>query len=1376
MPGSNFSQPLAQARGGAATDWAAVAGGAEVRLIAAASLSRGLNLDLGVMGMASVDASLSKFLTAEVTGEGHASASLRAQVQVPTNLFKEIGLAVRLEAIAELAAGVEASLGLSVGDFVALVEQSPGMQGLPSALFRVFLEETTLSVGVYAKAALTAQAFAHLVLTGTALGDPARGIQPGFNIVGSMGAGLKAGAGFRVFARFGIDDFRRLYGRSVDLLVDEAVAAARPFLAGDANAETRRLLEVARPTAKIGLRLAYELGECLATTAPATDAAGGQAVALRAGQVILEEAQRYLLESLGELAVRECTAFLRDSQGRATWDATSAERRALADTVRGRPARPFDGSAGAQTFWVSLVTGALDLGVVLTGAANDRLTRGAAIAWAATALTSIASARVVDVQASASVIGVPPLRERRAFTGPLPHQPPARVDQHIRARLQALGQAAPGQLDLDHLVVFLTDTAVLDVLRDGVPGADEFLAPFAAGLGGGASAAARTLLLNIGAIDTGTGLDNQRTLELLVNAVRVLYEEQIEARLLPPLRQQVAISADTLMAFDEVMVPSLRFAVTTAFDQALRWNGSSVSGDQLTEALSGVVMRVLGRGLVAATDVLLAATQAEVGRILAETADALDQPGGVIDALMAQVPGGTAAGDVADIVAEGLRVAADVFGPLPAARRAAIRRLLYQIIDTLPPDADEAFLAELARADFMPRTVPMQQLAGELAAVAIERFLLFVERFLLRLAAKALEELLEFFQAAADAVAAWANSVIAGLQALGEALAQLAAEITALIVAVAEAFADAGQRLVAALATLGTSPGRTAFKNGLFDETVGAALGLLDDNAVVSGVLALAGRERVENALRAAFTVALNHAIVDRVLDVIGDAAARLDDLVDDVRGLDPDLPLAPQIGELVLDRIELAIADMLGSHAVVPVGFRVTWSEYDILAGKWRTKSATIDLGEVRVDLDPVLDVVRDVAASLGAFQTALEQCAAAFAAGFRQERVLDAKTNERAHVQSEHDGLASHADEARTTGRDMTILSPTLAQVVDQPSQLAIDLEGALPSMLTEGADVPRRIIVRLNDRDVPLSSFQVDVRPPPPAALPGTRSDGRGRQGAGYAAFAQGVHRASDGRRSTSARLPITHDERGRPGPAHRDRRAGGGAGLRVEREFGRGLGKPGAPSALPAPAIAGAGLRLSRPLLPGDLVLGMNTLVVALVAPGGEPVRQCVTFFAQPAGSAAQRPAPPNTTRPGRDGKVVALPGKRAHRPDLLGRAKPGSAKLPKGGRPRATLQPRATPAGLALPSRADRKASLAQLIATVTTATFDPLRSARRVSPTVAARPAASAPAILVVPRVSAPQVTPARVAVRRRAGPSTGPGSVFSPPAPPAGPIRTRES
>ena len=129
---------------------------------------------------------------------------------MPLDLFDEAGIAVRLQAVAEAAAGVQLGIGLAIEDFLALAGNDPRLRGAPLELLKIFLDELTVQGGVMAKAAAAAMAYANLVATGSFIKRGSR--LPGFTIAAEAGVGLKAGAGFRVFARFGVDDPRNLVG------------------------------------------------------------------------------------------------------------------------------------------------------------------------------------------------------------------------------------------------------------------------------------------------------------------------------------------------------------------------------------------------------------------------------------------------------------------------------------------------------------------------------------------------------------------------------------------------------------------------------------------------------------------------------------------------------------------------------------------------------------------------------------------------------------------------------------------------------------------------------------------------------------------------------------------------------------------------------------------------------------------------------------------------------------------------------------------------------------------------------------------------------------------------------------------------------------
>jgi len=167
MPSLDLNQSLLSA--GAdyrAGDWLSVGASADLAINAGARLERGLDLELGIGVMGSLDAAFRKFLAADLQARAQASARLKGQVQVPIDLFGEAGLAVRLQAVAEAGASVRLAIGLSIGDFIALAQTDPHIQGVALELLIIFLEELNIQAGVLGKVAYSAMAYVNLVITG----------------------------------------------------------------------------------------------------------------------------------------------------------------------------------------------------------------------------------------------------------------------------------------------------------------------------------------------------------------------------------------------------------------------------------------------------------------------------------------------------------------------------------------------------------------------------------------------------------------------------------------------------------------------------------------------------------------------------------------------------------------------------------------------------------------------------------------------------------------------------------------------------------------------------------------------------------------------------------------------------------------------------------------------------------------------------------------------------------------------------------------------------------------------------------------------------------------------------------------------------------
>ena len=445
MPGQSFDRDVFAAGASAATDWASVEAAANVGFRGNIEANRGIDIDLGLMGIANLDASISRFLAADLQGTASAQASVRAQLQMPMNLFKEVGLAVRLQAIAELAAGIRLGLGLKLSHFLELAQADQRMAGLPADLLLILLDESTSAPACMPRPRCRRRRMRTSSSSDSALGDLQRQLPPGFTIAAGAGVGLKAGAGFQISATVGISNFGRLVARTSDVLVDAALGRIAQRLT---DVQLRKTVWAARVPMKLALRLTYELGEQLAVRRGSNDARGQAEAALRIVQVTLEELQKGVLDGTLKAGLARIAAVLKlAQQARAAWTACRAERHALADLIEAPP-EDILGEA-AEAFWANAVDLGVALAVKLGGPRQAEIVRLCAILWSAFALARALSARVTRAQGHVSLIGTSPVQLAAAFTGPLPRPPRPEVAQEISneayaRRVHHAGPRAPG--------------------------------------------------------------------------------------------------------------------------------------------------------------------------------------------------------------------------------------------------------------------------------------------------------------------------------------------------------------------------------------------------------------------------------------------------------------------------------------------------------------------------------------------------------------------------------------------------------------------------------------------------------------------------------------------------------------------------------------------------------------------------------------------------------------------------------------------------------------------------------------------------------------------------------------------------------------------
>ena len=1188
MPTGELNSPLITGQAGVANEWGSA--GIQGQALAAikAQLDHGINIELELGALVGLDASFSKFITADVQGEAHAALNATVQIQVPMNLFEEVGVAVRLRIAAEAAAGVTLQLGLNVGDFLSLVDGQVGPDSLEARLFRIFLDEATIGGGVYAKVAASAMAYATLAVAGRAIKGDRPGEDPGFSIIAEAGAGLKAGAGFRVFFRAGIDNFPRFIGRSTDLLVDERLAAMVRLM--PAGAPETRVLAALQAPAKIAFRLAFEMGHLIASEPVPVTADGGRKISLRACQVILEESQRYLLDRIVGGAVDE---IRRQLEARLNALNPSARQSAMpAIEAFGRqlvaiPAEPLRAENAA--WWISTVDASAAALAAVTPGSQDAL-KPAALLWSAIELLAVAMRRINEPSARASfnVAGLRTGQARKSFSGPTTTNPP----NTLRPTLEQLtGTVAGAPLRQQDLVQLLVDEG-LALAQQSFPEVNDFLAIFQGLLGDTVSRTAEQLLGSFGGMVAGSSgaNDEDATLAAFLAGLRDFLDAEIEGRLAPVLRSQLAGQAQLITELDEVLLPSLHLTVDNALPQLLRWKSGTVDQSSLKQIFSSVLMTLAGRTLIVTADILSATAEERMRELLTSAADGI-QASHLAGRLQDALPPGVNIDlhDLEDLIEEGLRVGAEVISPIPSDTRVRIRGLLYEIINTLPAGDSASFQDRLRMAGFIPNEAKIRALATELGTIAAARLKLFAELILLRVAEWLLEELLAVINAIEVQVAQWLGQIGALIDQLRRDIDRLLAEAGALLQQATAAFDGARAQMISLLECLGNTNSRNAFLNEFETAVYDLATRLLYDNPVYA-VMPSDVKRRARDAARAAIRTLVRNSIVETILGAIGDLATEVDEIFADVRTLDPHDGLTSGILNLLLDRIERRVRDAAGGTEEFSIGFTVSWSvdywTYDVFHKRWDKHtnhfSERIELDRVHWDLDGLLPLLRRTINKLAFVEQQLTGIANALLTAISLEAQAAQRDAQRSQKQAARDAATHVQDESSCIPTRIEILSPLQSALYEGSLSVHVRLPDTPASFIGAGGSEEQRVHIWLNSEEISRNEFTVDSL----LGLMATRVIQPGQVLGRWTPKAVTVRPA--------------------PAPARMNGRAVPGIARPVPH-IGKPLGvRP------PPPAITG--ISITIPLSADRLEDGVNTLVVAVVNGRGQRVAHSVSFLA------------------------------------------------------------------------------------------------------------------------------------------------------------------
>jgi hypothetical protein len=880
MSNLDLSEPVLGASASAASGWGSVEAQGNVNFTGQIEANRGFLFDFGVAAMAEVSGAIRQFLAADLQGDATVEARILAQLQVPMDLFSQAGFAAQLKATAEAAVGVRLRLGLTLGDFIAAVEADPAMAGVPAKIFRAFVEEVSIGGGVYAKAAVSAMVYASVVVAGRLV--PGQHDPPGFTISAEAGAGLKAGGGYRVFANLDIANPRRMVGRIIDTVVDGTLDEISRLLPDDAPQEHRELLLAAAPAAKIALRNAFELGELIATDQAPQDAAGAQRMALRCVQVVLEETQRFVVDRVTRLGLDLVNDLLGSDISQSQWDAARTEREQLAASLAAMPPEPFLAVQSNLDYWTQLIDDILSLAARFgAGTAPASWRQPAAMIWAATQLAYMATRQVTEAQASATVIGLQPAQVHRSFAGAPPTPPPDGIEAVINA---ALGRSATTPIEALDLADYLLTAAVVDPLIQRFPEIKTYLDIFHGPIGADAKTILAKLLTNAGSLNISGSTDPSDTLDAIADALAGFLADKLEAEIRPMVAPHLQGRESLRLYFDEVMVPSLRTTVDLVFVQAKSWASGGFTPKAFTEALSGILMMILGRSLVATTDVLLADAQGTLRDQLLEIADVVENdrndPRNFLSIMSDDTPIPRA--ELAQLAAETLEILADVLGPFPPEIRSKVRSLLYDIIENQPIGSADA-ASQFAEPTFIPNRDLAEQLAIELAEYAGSNFVRFVEQVLSRAAAAIIDAIEDLIEDIERQVEQWISDIEAAAQALFDAIENLAREIAELIEELQARLDEALDMLEDTLRELDRPSGRGRLLDKLGQKAGDEAVAALRANDLYKA-LSKEDKRTARSVARSLARAVMDNDLVDFIVAAIGEVGEELADFIEDVR------------------------------------------------------------------------------------------------------------------------------------------------------------------------------------------------------------------------------------------------------------------------------------------------------------------------------------------------------------------------------------------------------------------------------------------------------------------------------------------------------------
>ena len=1089
MAGVDFSQPILGAGASAKTDFAAVQARTGLNFIGNARFKRGIKAVLGVEAFANASAELSKFVHASIEGTAFARAQAGIQLQLPLNLFDEFGFSVKAEAIAEAAAGVEVALGLSIGDFVLLAKRDPNLIGLPLEILLLFLEEVSIGGSFEINVSASAKAHASVSVAGTIIEKA--GDKAGFYYTVDAGVGLAAGVGMGFKAGAEFKDFRRFFGRAVDKSVDTTIQEILKLIPSnlklntnpnglnpnDPNLNLNPWFEAFSPIAKIALRIAYDVGLKIAENNPGHSQNDAAVLCDEAIKTFLEESQRFILNKLLESGIDSIRKLLEQQVPNlplGSWDAAIQERTDLAGQLLAMPAEPFQDSSDNLTYWETLIEKSIAL-VIAIGNPDPELTKSISIIYCTTELLMEAiRSKINSSSAYAVAIGAGTVNsDTQPFKGQIVNQPSQTIIDAIRNII-----GGNGALSYPDLLQFLVDDIIVNNLLASFPELNQFMNIFKNDFAKAENEILKLLLQNVNSFDVtnpnSAQVDPKTLLTLIVNSIDKFLTEKFKSDILPQILNNVS-DPNLKLYIEEVLFAAVVYMKDVGLKSILNWENESFDNDDFTEALAGVIMLLLGRTVVIVADTFITATQEQVQNSCNEVSDMIRNKHGDIQEIISKIDPA-----LIELTADCVKIGGVVLGPLKDDTRKRVRNLLYQVFETIPPGKEQDFLSSLGDDFFIPNVNQLQQVTNELATISKDRFIQFVEQFILRAGEYILEKLEELILAIIDLIVNWEKHLAETLLAIANFLRNLEDTIRALNQQLINLLTTATDALHNLFEALGSSTLKNRIKNDIKDSFVGKALDALEDNDIYKA-LPSDWRRDIRLLADDAVDTLIDNPFTQPIYNAISAIANQLDDLLPDVRELDPNDNLPEQLMLLILDKIEENIRNHFGGskpHISPTIDFSYSVWVYDPpFSGHWETHHIYIPLGRIDINITPFINIVRNAITALNFYHNALNDACFKLGNALATELELAAKQLDHDNNKAVHDRLSKINSEHNNEPKEIAILSPFSLMNYTNAIDVKIHLGGVPMSYLGLGKDEQQRVLIYINGELIPPKSLIID-----------------------------------------------------------------------------------------------------------------------------------------------------------------------------------------------------------------------------------------------------------------------------------------------------------